>query len=149
MWILWKMRFWKCEFCEKWDFGNVNFVENKVLKMWILWKMWFSKCEFREKWDFQNVIFWINWGFLPQCAQWSKKLTSGSDEIPVDPVPRDPIRGDEHNDDGSNDSWPDPKDANPRIIMRTPELSGWSGPARIQIVLQHHIGDDEGRDQVA
>ena len=25
MWILWKMRFWKCEFCEKWDFQNVNF----------------------------------------------------------------------------------------------------------------------------
>ena len=25
MWILWKMRFWKCEFWEKWDFQNVNF----------------------------------------------------------------------------------------------------------------------------
>ena len=27
MWILWKMWFWKCEFCEKWDFENVNFVK--------------------------------------------------------------------------------------------------------------------------
>ena len=28
MWILWKMRFQKCEFCENWDFRNVNFVKN-------------------------------------------------------------------------------------------------------------------------
>ena len=28
MWILWKMRFQKCEFCENWDFENVNFVKN-------------------------------------------------------------------------------------------------------------------------
>ena len=35
--------------------------------MWILWKMIFWNREFWEKWDFQNVIFWINWGFLPQC----------------------------------------------------------------------------------
>ena len=31
-------RIWcsKCEFCEKWDFQNVNFVKNEILKMWIL-----------------------------------------------------------------------------------------------------------------
>ena len=29
MWILWKIRLWKCEFCEKWEFQNVNF--------WINW----------------------------------------------------------------------------------------------------------------
>ena len=39
MWILWKMRLWKCEFCEKWDFKNVNFVKN---------------------WDFKNVNFGKN-----------------------------------------------------------------------------------------
>ena len=27
-WVLWKMRFWNCEIGEKWDFKNVNFVEN-------------------------------------------------------------------------------------------------------------------------
>ena len=27
MWILWKMGFWNCEFCEKWDFEIVNFFE--------------------------------------------------------------------------------------------------------------------------
>ena len=26
MWIVWKMRFWNCEFGEKWDFEIVNFV---------------------------------------------------------------------------------------------------------------------------
>ena len=26
MWILWKLRLWKCELCEKWNFENVNFV---------------------------------------------------------------------------------------------------------------------------
>ena len=38
-WILWKMRLWKYEFCEKWDFENVNFVKNEILKTWILRKM--------------------------------------------------------------------------------------------------------------
>ena len=59
MWILWKIGLWKCEFCEKWDFENVNlvkneilkilnFVKNEILKMWILWKMRRSKCEFSD-----------------------------------------------------------------------------------------------------
>ena len=61
------MRFWKCEFWEKWDFEIVNFVKNVILKMWILWKMRVWNCKFCENWDFQNVNFWINWGFLPQC----------------------------------------------------------------------------------
>ena len=39
----------KCEFCEKWDFENVNFVKIEILKMWILWKLRFWKCEFCEK----------------------------------------------------------------------------------------------------
>ena len=58
MWILWKLRFQKCEFGEKWDFRNVNFVKNKISERWILWK-----------WDFRNVNFmkndilemWILW----------------------------------------------------------------------------------------
>ena len=57
MWILWKMRFLNCEFCEKLDFENVIFLKNEILKMWILWKMIFWKCEFCEKWDFENVNF--------------------------------------------------------------------------------------------
>ena len=28
MWIFWKMRLWKCEFCEKWNFENMNFWMN-------------------------------------------------------------------------------------------------------------------------
>ena len=36
MWILWKMRFWKCEFCENLDFENVNFVKIGNLEMLIL-----------------------------------------------------------------------------------------------------------------
>ena len=36
----------KCEFSEKWDFENVNFVQNEALKMWILWKLRLWKCEF-------------------------------------------------------------------------------------------------------
>ena len=46
IWILWKMRLWNCEFCEKWDFENVLFVNNETLKMWILWKMKLWICEF-------------------------------------------------------------------------------------------------------
>ena len=42
--------FEKCEFCEKWDFEDVNFVKNVILKLW---------------------IFWINWGFCPSvCEKW-------------------------------------------------------------------------------
>ena len=64
-----KMRFRKCEFCGKCDFGNVNFVKIEILEMWILSKMRHRKCEFRGKWDFGNVNFvenetlklWISW----------------------------------------------------------------------------------------
>ena len=81
MWIFGKMRLWKCEFCEKWDFESVNFVKNDILKMWILSKIWLWKsefflsnmrlwkCEFCQQWDFQNVNFWTNCGFLPQCEK--------------------------------------------------------------------------------
>ena len=51
MWILCKLRFFKCEFCEKWDFENcefrqnwdflnVNFVKIGIFQMWFLDKMW-------------------------------------------------------------------------------------------------------------
>ena len=50
MWILWKMKLWKCEFCEKWEFEIVNFVKNEIFKMWILWKIRLWNCEFCEKW---------------------------------------------------------------------------------------------------
>ena len=47
MWISRKIRFWKCEFCEKWDFENVNFVKNVIVKLWI-----FSKNEILKMWIF-------------------------------------------------------------------------------------------------
>ena len=46
----------------------MNFVKNAILKIWILTKMRLWNCDFCEIWDFQNVNFWMNWGFLPQCA---------------------------------------------------------------------------------
>ena len=76
--ILWKMRIWNCEFCEKWDFEvvnflknenlkcefcqkwqleNVNFVKNETLKLWILSKMILWNGEFCVKWDFEMVNF--------------------------------------------------------------------------------------------
>ena len=57
-----KIRLWKCEFWQKWEFDNVNFVKNDIFKMWISSKLVISKCEFCQKWDFQNVNFRINWG---------------------------------------------------------------------------------------
>ena len=38
----------KCEFCETWDFENVNFVKHETLKMWILWKMRLWNCDLWE-----------------------------------------------------------------------------------------------------
>ena len=67
MWIMWKLRFQKCEFCGKWDFKNVNFVKNEILERWILRKLRLQKGEFCKTWDFQYVHYWINCGFLPQC----------------------------------------------------------------------------------
>ena len=59
------MRFWKCEFCQNWDFQNVNVVKIEILKMWILSKLRFSKCEFLYKlrifapvWCIQQVVGW-------------------------------------------------------------------------------------------
>ena len=48
MWILLKMRTWYGEFCQKWDFQNVNSVKNEPLKMWILSKMRLWRCEFSD-----------------------------------------------------------------------------------------------------
>ena len=65
---MWKMIFWKPEFCEKWDFENVNCVKNETLinvnfvKM-RFWKceycgeMRLWKCEFCENRGFENVNF--------------------------------------------------------------------------------------------
>ena len=63
-----------------WDKIQLFIQEFDVWKMWFFWKMRLEKCEFEEKkrlWkcefcqkrDFQNVNFWINCGFLPQCAK--------------------------------------------------------------------------------
>ena len=49
------MRFWKCEFCEKWDFKNMNLVKIEILKMWIVSKVRVWKCELCQKWYFENV----------------------------------------------------------------------------------------------
>ena len=53
MWIWWKLRFQKCEFCDNWDFKNVNFVQN---------------------WDFQYVNFWEKCGILPQRVDKTFKI---------------------------------------------------------------------------
>ena len=79
MWILSKMRLWKCDF-----------VKNVIFKMWIFSKMWFRKCEFCQKWHSENVNFvkneifkmWINWGLLPQyetysCPMWYSSTDNG------------------------------------------------------------------------
>ena len=79
MWVLWKIRIWKCEFCEKWEFENmnfgkmtlwkcefcekwhfenVNFVKNETLKMWISSKLRFSKCDFLHR--LRYVPVWAN-----------------------------------------------------------------------------------------
>ena len=36
IWILWRLRFQKCEFCENWDFKIVNFVKKEIAERWIL-----------------------------------------------------------------------------------------------------------------
>ena len=60
------LMFQKCEFCEYWDFRNVNFVKIEISEMWILWILRFQICEFCKNCDFQYVNFWIKCGFLPQ-----------------------------------------------------------------------------------
>ena len=42
------LMFQKCEFCEKWDYRNVNFVKNEILERWIfvkigIFNMWIHK----------------------------------------------------------------------------------------------------------
>ena len=61
MWILWKMIFWKCEFCEKWDFESVNFVKNEILKVWILSKVRLWNWEFLEKLRIFAPVCFIEW----------------------------------------------------------------------------------------
>ena len=51
------LMFEKCEFCEKWDFENMNFVKIEISELWILWKMRLQKCEFCEKNEISEM--WI------------------------------------------------------------------------------------------
>ena len=54
------MRFQTCEFCENWDFQNVNFVKIEISKMWILWKLGVLKYDFLDQtWIFASVWFCI------------------------------------------------------------------------------------------
>ena len=72
MWILWKMRFWNCEFWEKWGF-EITIVKNEILKLRFLRKMSFCnvifvkiailKIRFQWKMSFCNVIFVKNCDF--------------------------------------------------------------------------------------
>ena len=74
MWILWKMRFWKCEFYQNCDFENVNFVKNNILKMWILWfksLVYFS--------GFLNTLF----GIISACDQKKMKLVQSSQNCKI------------------------------------------------------------------
>ena len=80
MWILWTMRHWNCEFCEKWDFENVNFVKNEILKLWILWKMRFWNCEFCEIWDFEIVNFVILIDFFISFLQKFPGILHGGEQ---------------------------------------------------------------------
>ena len=58
------MRFQKCEFCEKWDFRNVNLVKIEISEMWILWKLRFQKGEFLDKmWIFAPAFIAFSQGF--------------------------------------------------------------------------------------
>ena len=62
----------KCDNCEKCEFESENFVKN------VFWKCEFLEiCEFFEIYDFEQVIFWIQCGFLPQCA--STEIQLGPD----------------------------------------------------------------------
>ena len=64
IWISWKMRLWKCEFCGKWDFENVNFVKNEIFEMgFFVTNGNFENVDFCQKWDFGNVNFINNWNF--------------------------------------------------------------------------------------
>ena len=88
MWMLWKMRFWNCEFCQKCDFEivnfvkkcdfeNVNFVKNATFKMWFLWKMRFSKCEFLDKLcDFCLIVWYLaNFTSEAMSSIWAMEIS--------------------------------------------------------------------------
>ena len=45
MWFLWKMWFWKWDFCKKkCETLNEVFAENGFLKTWFLWNIWLWTC---------------------------------------------------------------------------------------------------------
>ena len=76
------MRFWKSEFCEKWDFENVNFVKNGILKMRIFgWIVDFSPSVGKQELDFYFIMkVWdkrmIDVSFLLQAWLFRKPLVN-------------------------------------------------------------------------
>ena len=63
MWILSKIRLWNCEFCQKWDFENVNFVKSD--KMWNFAPVWINNT---ECWLNLIVSFFIRLFDLPELV---------------------------------------------------------------------------------
>ena len=72
MWILSKIIFLKCEFCEKWCcFENVNFVKNEIFKMWSLWNYYVQIWIFGKIRIFAPVCFRRknNWEFFARALR--------------------------------------------------------------------------------
>ena len=70
MWILWKMRLWKCEFYEKGDFQNVNVWTNCVfcpIVITVFWKNSPGKWSRLFLWNFP-LFFRPRWS----CGQWQR-----------------------------------------------------------------------------
>ena len=62
MWILWKLRIWKGEFCQNRDFETVNFVKNDIFQTWFLDKM----SIFAPDWNLLNKYIQIFPRFFPR-----------------------------------------------------------------------------------
>ena len=70
----------KCEFCENWDFKNVNFEKNKISKMWILLKMRLKNVN-SSMWIFgQNMAFCpsvlLNFSDVEECQYMYHRMLS-------------------------------------------------------------------------
>ena len=72
--------FEKCEFCEKWDFVNVNFVKSEIFKMWFFGYIedfcpsvyGCCSCISRKVWDSKSyLIFWSKKTLFKSHLIWS------------------------------------------------------------------------------
>lgn len=92
----------------------------------------------------KSVISMTNYIITAKC-----QVTSACNEVPVQFVPTNIVTDNECDNDSGSQDGSHPEDENTRNIGASPEPAKQWSPLWVQVVLEHHVCDHQGCDQVS